>query len=133
ARSVSLQRIGGGLSGAAVFACQADDETFALKRWPGGTTAMRVDEVHEVMQQSRRTFPLVPKLVRSPLGTTRLGWESFQYELTCWMPGEPFGGDGEARGGGIAEGAATAGEHRDLLAAVEAGAEAIAGFHESVR
>ncbi len=133
ANSVSLQRIGGGLSGAAVFACQADGETFALKRWPGGTSAMRVDEVHDVMQQSRRTYPLVPELVRSPLGTTRLGWESFQYELTCWMPGEPYRSEGEARGGGIAEGAGAATDHRDLLAAVEAGAEAIATFHESVR
>ncbi len=122
---VSLQRIGGGLSGAAVFACQADDESYALKRWPAGTTATRVDEVHEVLLQSRRTLSIVPELIRSPLGATRLGWESSHYELTRWMPGEPMGG-----------GHRWDGAHDDpaeVLSAVAAGAEAIAQFHESVR
>lgn len=134
ASAVTLQRVGGGLSGAAVFACLADGESFALKRWPAGTSAGRVDEVHEVLQQSRRTFPLVPELVRSPLGTTRLGWESYHYELTHWLPGEPYGTEGMERGDAQPQPVVVpAGNPHDVLAAVEAGAEAIADFHESVR
>ena len=134
AGALTLQRIGGGLSGAAVFACQVDGESYALKRWPAGTSAARVDEVHEVLQQSRRTFPLVPELVRSPLGTTRLGWESYHYELTRWLPGAPYGVEGGS--GGIVQSVphmASSADAPDWLAAVEAGAEAIADFHESVR
>lgn len=133
ASSISLRRIGGGLSGAAVFACQADGEHYALKRWPEGTSALRVDEVHDVLQQARRTLPLVPQLIRSPLGATRLGWESCHYELTGWIPGEPYQGVGEAGGeSSVARGAAT-NEPEELLAAVAAGAEAIARFHESTQ
>jgi Ser/Thr protein kinase RdoA (MazF antagonist) len=133
ARSLALRRIGGGLSGAAVFACQADGASYALKRWPAGTSAMRVDEVHEVLQQSLRTFPLVPQLIRSPLGATRLGWESYHYELTCWMPGEPYTVAGEPTAGYGTIAGVSASKDEDLLAAVAAGAEAIARFHESVR
>ncbi len=118
ADSLSLRRVGGGLSGAAVFSCQADEQVFALKRWPAGTSAVRVDEVHEVMIESKRSCSLVPELVRSPLGTTRLGWESYHYELASWMPGESARPDGDFQA---------------TLAAVQAGAEAIARFHDSVR
>lgn len=133
ASSLALRRIGGGLSGAAVFACKADGETFALKRWPAGTAAMRVDEVHDVLQQSRRTFPLVPPLIRSPLGATRLGWESYHYEMTGWMPGEPFQLAAEPEGLHLATAETITSESGDVLSAIQAGAEAIAHFHESVQ
>jgi Ser/Thr protein kinase RdoA (MazF antagonist) len=121
--SLSLRRLGGGLSGAAVFACQTEQRCYALKRWPAGTSAARVDEVHEVMMESRRTLPLVPELVRCPLESTRLGWESYYYELATWMIGQP-----------LADGIAPApADMQPILSAVQAGAEAIAGFHDSVR
>lgn len=132
AGSMSVQRVAGGLSGAAVFACQAEDRKYALKRWPAGTSAARVDEVHEVMLQSRRQLALVPELVRSPLGTTRLARDGYHYELTSWMPGSPFGDD-DVSVSGFPVLAKSAHDFQATLAAVAAGAEAIASFHDSVR
>ena len=118
AAALAVQRLPGGLSGAAVFVCQSTDQKFALKRWPPGTKAARVDEVHQWLTESRRTCSLIPALVRSTLGATRLSWESYHYELATWVPGEPV--DDQSDGDRLAE-------------MIAAGAEAIAKFHDSAR
>jgi hypothetical protein len=137
ASSATIQSVRGGLSGSAVFVCEVGGRKFAMKRWPAGTAARRIDEVHDVMAQARRSLTIVPELVRSSLASTRVGYEGFHYELVSWMDGEAItqsvnelpqtlaipsdGDDGPA------------GPALRILAVVEAGGEAIARFHDSVR
>jgi len=137
AGSTSIQSIRGGLSGSAVFKCECNGRKFALKRWPQGTNARRVDEVHAVMLLARRTLGIVPELAESTLASTRLGYEGYQYELASWMEGEALGdapNEITVSIGGLSTTAAEyTGPSKRILAAVEAGAEAIARFHDSTR
>jgi hypothetical protein len=114
-----------------------------MKRWPAGTTARRVDEVHAVIAQARRSLGIVPELRTSTLASTRLSYDGFHYELATWMPGEPIEDAPAEPTAGIvipgfdAEEANLADttpsqSPRRMLAAVEAGGEAIARFHDSV-
>jgi len=158
-----MRRVAGGLSGSVVYRCERLGESFAMKRWPEGTTARRVDEVHAVIAQARRSIGIVPQLQTSSLASTRLSYEGFHYELATWMPGEPIEDSPPEPTAGIvipgfdaAESSsdetplgtasrvdssrvesshsesATPQAPRRTLAAVEAGGEAIARFHDSV-
>lgn len=137
AGSAAIQCVRGGLSGSAVFVCEVAGRKFAMKRWPAGTLPWRIDEVHEVMAQSSRSLSIVPELVRSSLASTRVGYEGFQYELVSWMDGEAVADSADELQRAISlipdSAVDTAGPSRRILAAVEAGGEAIARFHDSVR
>jgi len=135
AGSASIQCIRGGLSGSAVFKCECNGRTFALKRWPQGTTARRIDEVHAVMVLARRTLRIVPELAESSFASTRVGYDGYQYELASWMEGEALAdatNELTVSIGGLPT-THPAGPPQRILAAVEAGAEAIARFHDSTR
>jgi Ser/Thr protein kinase RdoA (MazF antagonist) len=119
ARDVAVSRLPGGLSGAVVYRCDVDGRGYALKRWPEGTAAARVDEVHDVLRRARKRLGLVPELVPSLFGSTRLSWDSGHFELASWVPGVAVGDGGEDRG--------------TIVEAVRRGAAAIGAFHEATR
>jgi aminoglycoside phosphotransferase (APT) family kinase protein len=138
--AASIQPIRGGLSGSAVFVCEVGDNKFAMKRWPSGTTAQRVDDVHAVVIRARQSLPIVPELIRSSFASSRVSYEGYQYELARWMDGSAVtvtasaGDFGEFSDAGfLAEPLSNSQVSRAILAAVEAGGEAIARFHDSVR
>lgn len=137
AGSATIRCVRGGLSGSAVFQCEVAGRKFAMKRWPSGTLARRIDEVHEVMAQSRQSLAIVPELVQSSLASTRVGYEGFHYELVSWMDGAAVADSANDLQPAISltsdDVTGTAGPSRRILAAVEAGGEAIARFHDSVR
>lgn len=111
----TIRRLASGFSGASVFRCEVGGHVYALKRWPAGTKAVRVDEVHEVVRRARRTLSVIPELIPALLGQTRLSWDSHHYELSRWMPGSP------------------ADDSAEWLQTVERGAAVIAGFHDASR
>lgn len=119
AREVAVSRLSGGLSGAVVYRCDVDGRGYALKRWPEGTSAGRVDEVHDVLRRARKTLGLVPELISSLFGSTRLSWESGHFDLASWVPGVAVGEGGEGR--------------ETIVDAVRRGAAAIGAFHEATR
>ena len=119
AREVAVSRLSGGLSGAVVYRCDVDGRGYALKRWPEGTSAGRVDEVHDVLRRARKTLGLVPELISSLFGSTRLSWEAGHFELASWVPGVAVGEGGEGR--------------ETIVDAVRRGAAAIGAFHEATR
>lgn len=119
AREVAVSRLSGGLSGAVVYRCDVDGRGYALKRWPEGTSAGRVDEVHDVLRRARKTLGLVPELISSLFGSTRLSWEAGHFELASWVPGVAVGDGGEGR--------------ETIVDAVRRGAAAIGAFHEATR
>lgn len=119
ARDVEVSRLPGGLSGAVVYRCDIDGRRYALKRWPEGTAAARVDEVHDVLRRARKRLNLVPELVPSLFGSTRLSWDSGHFELASWVPGVAVGDGGEDRA--------------TIVDAVRRGAAAIGAFHEATR
>jgi Ser/Thr protein kinase RdoA (MazF antagonist) len=153
-----MHQVSGGLSGSVVYRCERLGESYALKRWPAGTTARRVDEVHAVIAQARRSLKIVPELRTSSLASTRLSYDGFHYELATWMPGEPLEDSPPQQPPGIVvpgfdadppspvEPSPVESSHaesspdaqppqqspRRMLAAVEAGGEAIARFHDAV-
>lgn len=136
ASSATIQSVRGGLSGSAVFVCEVGGRKFAMKRWPAGTAARRIDEVHDVMAQARRSLTVVPELVRSSLASTRVGYEGFHYELVSWMDGEAITQSAYELPQTLAippDDGGSAGPPLRILAVVEAGGEAIARFHDSVR
>lgn len=137
AGSATIQSVRGGLSGSAVFVCEVAGRKFAMKRWPSGTAPRRIDEVHDVMTQARQSLAIVPELVQSSLASTRVGYEGFQYELVTWLDGEAIAESPDESQLAISltsdDAIGTAGPSRRILAAVEAGGEAIARFHDSVR
>lgn len=137
AGSATIRCVRGGLSGSAVFQCEVAGRKFAMKRWPSGTPARRIDEVHEVMAQSRQSLAIVPELVQSSLASTRVGYEGFHYELVSWMDGAAVADSANDLQPAISltpdDAVGSAGPSRRILAAVEAGGEAIARFHDSVR
>jgi Ser/Thr protein kinase RdoA (MazF antagonist) len=102
-----------------VYRCDVDGRGYALKRWPEGTAAARVDEVHDVLRRARKRLSLVPELVPSLFGSTRLSWDSGHFELASWVPGVAVGDDGEDRA--------------TIVDAVRRGAAAIGAFHEATR
>lgn len=115
AEGATIRRLASGFSGAQVFRCEVAGNVYALKRWPAATKAARVDEVHEVIRRARRSLCVIPELIPTLLGQTRLSWDSHHYELSRWMPGSP------------------ADDSAEWLQAVERGAAVIAGFHDSTR
>lgn len=119
ARDVAVSRLSGGLSGAVVYRCDVDGRRYALKRWPEGTSAGRVDEVHDVLRRARKRLGLVPELVTSLFGSTRLSWDAGHFELASWVPGVAVGDGGEGR--------------ETIVDAVRRGAAAIGAFHEATR
>lgn len=119
ARDVAIDRLSGGLSGAAVYRCDVDGRGYALKRWPEGTSAARVDEVHDVLRRARKTLGLVPELFPSLFGSTRLSWDAAHFELASWVPGVAVGDRDE--------------ERATIVDAVRRGAAAIGAFHEATR
>jgi len=138
AGSATIQGVRGGLSGSAVFVCEVGGRKFAMKRWPAGTAARRIDEVHDVMAQARRSLVIVPELVGSSLASTRVSYEGFHYELVSWMDGTAITPSADELQQSLAippddGGGGSAGPSQRILAAVEAGGEAIARFHDSVR
>jgi len=143
ADGVVLHRVAGGLSGSVVYRCERLGESFALKRWPEGTPARRVDEVHAVITQARRSLGVVPELRTSTLASTRLSYDGFHYEMATWMPGEPLEDappdptpqiviPGFDDSDSLPAETRPPQSPRRILAAVEAGGEAIARFHDSV-
>lgn len=137
AGSATIRCVRGGLSGSAVFQCEVAGRKFAMKRWPSGTLARRIDEVHDMLALSRRSLAIVPELVQSSLASTRVGYEGFHYELVAWMDGAAVADSAEDLQPAISltpdDAVGSAGPSRRILAAVEAGGEAIARFHDSVR
>jgi len=129
---IVVRRCPAGLSGADVFRCDTLLGPFALKGWPAGTPSARVDEVHDVIRRSHDCLSVVPRLVPSVFGMTRLSCEARHYELASWMPGEPLGDVGVS-GGGISEGDTTqvGSGSVDLLDGIARGAAVIARFHDS--
>jgi len=129
---IVVRRCPGGLSGADVFRCDTLLGPFALKGWPSGTPSARVDEVHDVLRRSHDCLSVVPRLVPSVFGMTRLSCEGRHYELASWMPGDPLG-DVAPPGDGVSESDATQGGSGSagLLDGIERGAAVIARFHDS--
>lgn len=133
----SIRAVRGGLSGSAVFVCEVGERKFAMKRWPTGTSAQRVEEVHCVVAQSQQTLPIVPELFRSSFASSRVAYEGHQYELAQWMEGTAFTRlqpeDEIAAAAILADRTQSNEPSPAILAAVERGGEAIARFHDSVR
>ncbi len=114
----SANRVEPGMSGGVVYRCLlSSGHTLVLKRWPSGTRADRVAEVHHVQSIARKNgCPFVPKLYRTDsaeAATTFLRAGGAIWELADWQPGSPL--DREATLGQISRGAA-----------------AIARFHQAV-
>ena len=87
--SARWERIGGGLSGADVFAGSlAGVRKFALKAWPSGTSSETIDRVHAWMIAAAPTG-LVPHLLRAA-GRTHIHFDGRAWECADWVPGEPL-------------------------------------------
>lgn len=119
---MSVSRVSQGLSGGEVFRCRSPERSFALKRWPAGTTEQRVDEVHCVQIYAHQTLPLLPRLCFIRENCSRLTLGSRHFELSTWLPGTAFAKEMADKSERIPAAAAVA-------AAVNSGAAAIARFH----
>ena len=98
-----------GLSGGRVWRVDSlGGESFALKRWPPGTSTSRVEEVHRTIDRIRANgLELLPKYwplgestaSTDPLGLTvsfdtfREDHEGCVWELADWQPGQPIAQD----------------------------------------
>ena len=116
-------RLPSGFSGAYVARCSSPSgDSFALKRWPTSTLRHRVEEIHRVVQHAAIhgcPFVAQPQAIDQPpglgrrAGTTLCATGGGLWELSTWQPGQ---------------GATLNGS----LEAIQAGASAIAQFHDSV-
>lgn len=123
--AVALSRINQGLSGGRVFRCETAYGVFALKQWPPGTSAERVDLVHEVQQKVGRILPLLPELKSCLVGhATRITIEGLHFEVSTWRPGSPFEPV-------AAEDPGPTKASMELGEALGRGAAAIARFHQA--
>ncbi len=95
----AIEIIAPGMSGAEIFRCTTTDgKAFALKRWPDGTKASRVREVHSVQLQARQHgCSFVPQIQAATTEAHRPQTyidEGRQiWELSQWMPGTPLAAD----------------------------------------
>lgn len=112
--NVSLCRVSEGLSGAVVHRCTTNGGVFALKRWPAGTSAQRIDEVHHVQRFVGNSLSIVPPLVPWREAQTRLTFGNSHFECSRWLAGLAFDDAID-----------------DVAAAVHRGAAAIGQFHRS--
>ncbi len=102
----SVDQIPAGFSGAAVFRCtDSRGDSYALKRWPMGTSPDRVREVHYVVSQARQFgCELLPHLVPASATSTIVMNENECWEMSLWIAGETIAFD--AAPSLVAEGAA---------------------------
>lgn len=89
---VSASAMRPGMSGGLVFKCQlASGDCLALKRLPAGMQFSRIQEIHRVLECSRRNgMELVPAL-HAAGGPARTAYshQGIFWELSQWMPGIP--------------------------------------------
>lgn len=82
----------GGFSGAKFWKLYSQYGTFCLRRWPQEhPTAERLAWIHAVIEQAARNgvVPLaVP--IRTDAGKTFTDYGKHLWELTFWLPGEPY-------------------------------------------
>jgi Ser/Thr protein kinase RdoA (MazF antagonist) len=80
--------VGGGYSGAAVYAGSSNDDApaFALKGYPPGYPADRLRQIHR-WQAAAGHLPFVPALVPTRAGATFAEADGRLWELSAWMPG----------------------------------------------
>lgn len=91
ARIVRCDRVGGDGGGHPPLGATVEPRSrLVLKRWPAGTAALRVDQVHQVQQRAAEGLNFVPRLQQSPLGTTRVSYQRHHYELASWCDGVPL-------------------------------------------
>lgn len=109
-----IEPIPPGVSGATVFRVHGGDgRLYATKGWPFGTPPGRIGEVHGVMRRARNSgCPFVPRLFSTPAGTSVIASGRRFWEVAEWLPGAPAEADAP-------------------VTAIEAGASAIARFHQS--
>ena len=100
---LSAELLRPGLSGALIFRCRdGAGRLYALRRWPAGTRARRLAEIHHVVTVARQQgCHLVPRLfVAEPLDTANAhappgeNWQAesdgYRWDLSDWMPGNPL-------------------------------------------
>ncbi len=107
-----------GLSGAFVFRCDCcaggiDDQSFALRRWPVGTSWQRIEYVHRVLRFADQSG-LVPQLQLIDGSHTVFRQDDGTYwELASWLAGKPI-------------------DQAATIQQIAAGATAISRFHSAV-
>lgn len=122
---VGLSRINQGLSGGRVFRCETARGVFALKQWPPGTPAERVDLVHEVQRKVGSIVPFLPELQPCLVEpATRVTIQGLHFELSTWRPGSPFEPT-------ATDGPGSVQASRQASEALGRGAAAIARFHQA--
>ena len=90
----SIELIAPGLSGARVWRVREDDNhptSWALRKWPAGTSAARVQQIDLLVQRALdHEFPFFPAL-RMTRNRNRRLTDANQYVWECrqWMPGQP--------------------------------------------
>jgi len=112
--NVSLCRVSEGLSGAVVHQCTTKHGVFALKRWPPGTAAQRIDEIHHVQRFVGNSLSIIPPLVPWREQETRLTFGDWHFDCSRWLAGHAFDASTD-----------------NVIAAVRNGAAAIGQFHRS--
>lgn len=81
-----------GLSGALVWRASLGGKTFCLKRWPREHPAShKLASVHGLLQHVAQSgFEIVPAPVVTHDGQSFLHSDDHLWELTPWLPGEPY-------------------------------------------
>lgn len=120
---VNVSAAPSGMSGARVFRCHdRSGSVFAVKRWPAGTAAKRVDEVHSVTEFARQSGckmipPLIPwhDLSQGEFTSAKMRFtiDRHHWDAMPWMPGASLPIDCD-------------------LEQVSAGVATIAAFHAAV-
>jgi hypothetical protein len=124
---LSAEPLSPGLSGAIIFRCRdGQGRQYALRRWPAGTRARRLAEIHRVITVARQQgCDILPKLFAAePLGGAhsniprgedcQVDSDGYLWDLSDWMPGTPLNIDATSE-------------------QITLGAVGIAGFHRATR
>ncbi|WP_197169038.1 phosphotransferase [Novipirellula galeiformis] len=132
---VSIDPIAPGMSGAALFRVTVTGQKrYALKRYPIGTSLLRVDEIHRVMTHSRRNgCEFVPAILapRDHRGSAIEAGASV-WELVRWVGGRVWQEPPALLGTWSVPTPESELVHQERLHRMSLGASAIARFHRSV-
>lgn len=87
----SIDPLPGGMSGASLFRCQAD-QTLALRKWPHGVSIHRVQQIHAVTIPLAARCELIPKIQPAHPDGRSFAVDSAGaiWDLSSWMPGQPL-------------------------------------------
>lgn len=115
---VSVERVSGGFSGANVYRCKGPQGMVALRQWPSGIRADRIEEIHRVVRTAHEQgCRSVPPFFLTRDGASYLLVGSRCWDAMRWMPGQAWSAETSAL---------------SRIETVRAGCQTIAFFHQSV-